>query len=91
MEQQKILNLLNKANNSKFLIRKWNIINDNSKLDYDATSEITSNTEVLKSNICDSNDAYILVRGNITVVAALAILVAFRNCALFIKCITKID
>ena len=43
MEQQKILNLLNKANNSKFLIRKWNIINDNSKLNYDATSEITSN------------------------------------------------
>ena len=91
MEQQKILNLLNKANNSKFLIRKWNIINDNSKLDYDATSEITSNTEVLKSNICDYNDAYILVRGNITVVAALATLVAFRNCALFNKCITKID
>ena len=24
------------------------------------------NTEVLKSNICDYNDAYILVRGNIT-------------------------
>ena len=47
--------------------------------------------EVLKSNICDYNDAYILVRGNITVVAALTTQVAFKNCALFNKCITKID
>ena len=47
--------------------------------------------EVLKSNICDYNDAYILVRGNITVVAALATQVAFKNCALFNKYITKID
>ena len=26
MEQQKILNLLNEANDSKFVTRKWNII-----------------------------------------------------------------
>ena len=31
MEHQKILNLLNEANNSKFLTRKWTIVNDNSK------------------------------------------------------------
>ena len=28
MEHQKILNLLNEANNSKFLRRKWKIVND---------------------------------------------------------------
>ena len=30
MEHQKILNLLNEANDSKFLTRKWNIVNHNS-------------------------------------------------------------
>ena len=37
------------------------------------------------------NNAYILVRGDITVTAAGAKQVAFRNCALFTKCITKFD
>ena len=35
MEHQKVLNLLNDANNSKFVTRKWNIVNDNSKANYD--------------------------------------------------------
>ena len=79
MERQKILNLLNEANDSKFVTRKWNNVNDNSKSNYDATNEITYHTEVLKSNLCDYNDAYILVRGEITVVAAPATQVAFKN------------
>ena len=29
MEQQKISNLLNEVNDSKFVTRKWNIVNDN--------------------------------------------------------------
>ena len=29
MEHQKILNLLNEANDSKFITRKWNIANGN--------------------------------------------------------------
>ena len=41
MEQQKILHLLNKANDSKFLTRKWTIDNSNSKSNFDATNEIT--------------------------------------------------
>ena len=32
MEHQKILNLLNDVNDSKFVTRKWNIVNDNSKV-----------------------------------------------------------
>ena len=91
MEHQKILNLLNEANDSKFVTRKWDIVNDNSKSSYDATNEITYHTEVLKSNLCDYNHACILVRGDITVVAAPAAQVAFSNCAPFTKCKTKID
>ena len=83
MKHQKKLNLLNEANNSKFATSKWNIVNDISKANYGVGNEIIYNAEVLKSNLCDCNDAYILVRGDITI--------AFKNCAPFTKCITKID
>ena len=80
-----------KVNDSKFVTRKWNIINDNAEANYDATNEITYNTEVLKSNLGDYNDGYILVKGDITVTAAAQPQVAFKNCTWFIKCITKSD
>ena len=70
MEHQKVLKLLNEASDSKFVTGKWNIVNDNSKANYDAGNEISYNTEVLKSNLCDYSNAYILVRGDITVTAA---------------------
>ena len=91
MEHQKILSLLSEANDSKFAKRKWNIVNDNSKSNYDATNEITNNTETLKSNLFDYNDAYILARGDITVIAAPQTQVPFKDCAPFTKCATKID
>ena len=49
---------MNEENNSKFMIRKWNIVNDQSNANYDAGNEIIYNIEVLKSNICDYHDAY---------------------------------
>ena len=58
MQYQK---LLNERNNSKFVTRKWNIVNDNSIANYQEGNEITYDTEVLKSKLCDYNDAYILV------------------------------
>ena len=90
MEHQKIWNLLNKANNSKFVTRKWNIVNDQSNANHDEGNDIIHNTEVLKSTLCDYNDTYILV-GSDTTVTAPATQVSFKNCALFTKCITKID
>ena len=41
MEHQKILNLLNEASDSKFVTRKWNIVNDQSNANYDAENEIS--------------------------------------------------
>ena len=91
MEHQKILNLLNEASNSK-LKRKWNIVNHQSNANYDVGIEIIYNTEVLKSNVCDYNDAYILVRGHITIIGRnIATEIALKNCAPFFKCATKID
>ena len=54
-------------------------------------NEIINNTEVFKSYLCDYNDAYILVRDDITAATAPTAQVPFNNCAPFIKCITKIN
>ena len=91
MEHQKKFNLFNEASDSKFVKRKWNIIDDNSKANFGVGNEITYNTEVLKSNLCDYNDAYILLRDHVTATAAWVTQIAFKNCASFTKCITKID
>ena len=48
-----------------------------SKVNYDLGNEIIYNTEVLKSNLCVYNDAYILVRGDITIIEYQATQVAF--------------
>ena len=70
--------------------RKWNIVNDNSISNYGAGNEIICNTEVLKSYLCDYNDAYIWVRGDITIIGHQSTL-AFKNCAPFTKYMTKIN
>ena len=57
-------------------------------MSYDAGSEILYNTEVLKSNLCDYNDTYILVKDNIIVTVAPQTRVSFKNCAPYIP---KID
>ena len=79
MEHQIILSLLNEASDSKFVTRKWNNVSDNSKSNYAAANEITCNKEVLKSNLFDYNDAYILVAGGITIIGHHAKQVAFKN------------
>ena len=62
------------------MTRKWTIVNDNSKANYDVANEITYNY-----------DAYILVRGNITIIGHQVTQIAFKNCAPLTKCTTKID
>ena len=51
------------------LTRKWNIVNDQSNANYDVGNEIVLKTEVLKCNLYDYNDAFILVKGNIVTIA----------------------
>ena len=98
LETQKILNLLGSANNesSKFATRKWYVINDQNNTDYGEGNEdsttVKFETKVIKSNLCDYSDAYILVTGNITATGGDAnTRVAFKNCAPFTKCITHIN
>ena len=47
MEHQNILNLFIEGNDSKFVTRKWNIVNGNSKANYDAANEINKFTKLI--------------------------------------------
>ena len=69
MENQKIANLIDDASNqsSKFRTRNCVEINDESRGTYNVNSQIKFKTIVLKSSLCAYSDAYILVKGNITV------------------------
>ena len=92
MGHHKILNLLNEASDSKFMTKKYNIFNDQSNGYYNVGDETIHNTKVLKSSLCDYNDAYFLVRADIiTTSHNIPTPAAFKNCALFAKCFIKID
>ena len=69
MEYQKIANLLNDGSNkpSKFRTRNWVEINDNVRGIYSPNKQIRFKTTMLRSSLYDYRDAYILVKGNITV------------------------
>ena len=66
MEHEKILNLINKTSDYKFMTRKWNIVNYQSSANNNVGNEIVCKTEVLKHNLCDYINAYILVRVDTT-------------------------
>ena len=69
MEYQKTINLLNNASNQPSTIwtKNWVEINDESRGAHNFNSQINFKTAVLKSRLCDYSDAYILVKGTITV------------------------
>ena len=100
METQKIVNLLNDSENksSKFATRKWYIINDQNNGQYGRGNEsendstIKFETKVIKPNLCDYPDAYILVTGDRKVAAVVADTnIAFKNCASFTRCAAHIN
>ena len=101
MEYQKIVNLLNDGSSkpSKFKTRNWVEINDEARDRYSPNKQIRFKILMLRSNLCDYSDAYILVKGNITVNNTAATgadgnntnkKVIFTNCASFTNCISKI-
>ena len=80
IKHQKILNILNQAGDYKFVTRKKNIVNDGSNANYSLENEIFYSIETLKSNLCDYNDAYIFVTGDITIIGCnLATQVTFKK------------
>ena len=70
MEYRHIINLLGEAIDSttlpKFTTRKWTEIFDLSNKIYNQNKNIRFKTPQLRSDLCDFNDAYIVVTGKIT-------------------------
>ena len=104
MEHQKIANLIDCASNqpSKSRSKNWFEINDESRGTYNVNSQIKFKTTMLKSSLCDYSDAYILVKGKITITGRGADAaarqaderdkgVAFKNCEPFTDCISEIN
>ena len=94
MDTQKIINLWNDSSNeeSKFATKKWYVKNSQTtKGKYKQGVIIKFETKTIKSSLWDYSDAFILVTGNITVAANNDTDFAFKNCALFSTCTTKIN
>ena len=89
-KHQKMSNLLTEQNNSKFYARKWNIVHDQSNANYDVGNRITYKTEVLESNLCDYNNAYILVNGDIAIIGHEVTQIAFKDCAYLLNISQKL-
>ena len=107
MENQKIINLLNKddTDSKHFATKKWYIINDENNTNNGVNKDtgannpdtIKYNTRVLKQNLCDYAEAYILVDGKIRAIPGAAVpelnlpRLALKNCAPFTKCNLEIN
>ena len=95
--------MLDSASNqpSKFRTRNYVEINDESRGTY-TSNDIKFKTTILRSDLCNYANVYILVKGTITITAAgdndsakrlgeRNKSVIFKNCAPFTKCISRIN
>ena len=100
MECQKITNLLDTTSDNvpRFITKKWVEVRDQSSSaedKYKPSKQIRFKTSVLRSYLRDFSDAYILVKGTITVTnpssANYNKELSLKNNAPFTSCISKID
>ena len=87
---------------TKFRTKNWVDINYDLRGTYNTNSQIKFKTSMLRTSLCDYNDAYILVNGTITITAAgdndaarrldeRNRGVIFNNCVPFTDCISEIN
>ena len=69
MEYQKITNRLGGMSDKvpRFITKKWVEVYDQPGGAYSSNKKIRFKTPMLRSDLCDYNDAYIIVTGKITV------------------------
>ena len=102
MENQKIINLLDKidTDSKNFATKKGYVINDENNTNYGVNKDTGANnpdttkydTRVLKPNLCDYAEAYILVDGTIRGTGGdNNTRLALKNCAPFTKCNLEIN
>ena len=100
MEFQKIANFLDTVLDDKELpksvSKKWIEVYDQSEENFSNSKEIRIKTSMLRSDLCDFSDAYIVVKRDITLEGDNDANkrnknIAFKNNAPFINCISKIN
>ena len=97
MEYQKITNLLGNTSDKvpRFITKKWIEVHDQSGKTCNTNKEIRFKTSMLRSDLCDFSDAYIVVKGKIIVTNpnndACDKKLALKNNAPFLSCISKIN
>ena len=99
MEFQKTVNFLNTnsdENLPRFITKKWVEIYHQSGGNYNVNKEIRIKTSVLRSDLCGFSDAYIVLKGDITLEGDNDANkqnknLAFKNNAPFINFISKIN
>ena len=71
MEFQKITNFIGTTSDNEdlptFVTKKWIEVYDQSEENYNVNKEVRIKTSMLRSDLCDFSDAYIVVQGNIFV------------------------
>ena len=71
MKFKKIVNFLDTTSDNKnlpkFVTKKWIEVYDQSQGNYNVNKKIRIKTSMLRSDLCDFSDAYIVVKGDITV------------------------
>ena len=100
MEFQKIVNLLDTTSDDedlpRFVTKKWIEVYNQSEKYYNVNKEIRIKTPMLRSDLCDFSDAYIVLEADITLEGDNDANkqnkhLAFKNNGRFINCISKID
>ena len=78
MEFQKIVNFIDTTSDNKdlptFFTKNWIEVYDQSEVNYNVNKEIRIKTSMLRSDLCDVSDAYIVVKGNIIVTKLLLLM-----------------
>ena len=98
MEFNKINNLLGPAHDKipRFITKKWIEVQSQSGNTYNMSKPIRFKTSMLRSDLCDYSDAYVWVKGTITVTnpnnnANFDRRLTLKNNAPFISCVSKIN
>ena len=100
MEYQKITNLLDTTLDEvpRFITKKWVEVHDQSgsaEDRYKPSKQIRFKTSMLRSNLCDYSDVYIVVKGTITITDpnndAYDKEFTLKNNAPFVSCILRIN
>ena len=79
----------------RYVTKKWIEVYEKSEKNYNTNKKTRITRPMLRSDLCEFSDTYIVVKGNITVTnpnnAKRNEAIAFKNNAPFINCISKIN